>query len=74
MPRFGGPDDPILAIYADIPAQPLSLREATEQRAARLEMGMGRLPASHYGWADAEDAPDRDERIDEEARRQEQHP
>lgn len=61
-------DDPILAIYTNVPAQPQSLRAATEDRAARLEMGMGRLPADRYGWSDVEDEADYDERLEEEAR------
>mgnify|MGYP001608780329 CR=1 FL=1 len=45
-------------MYQEAHQEP-SLREWTEQRAARLSTGMGRLPASFYGWSD----PDTDEEI-----------
>lgn len=66
-------DDPILQIFQHVIEEKRSLKHLTEERAARLESPFGRLPADYYGWSDAEeDEPGRDEKIEEEARRQEQ--
>jgi hypothetical protein len=60
-------------IFADTPSTQ-SLQDATEERATRLESPFGRLPASHYGWSDEGEDPEREERLEAEARRQAQRP
>lgn len=49
-----------------------TLKEETEERAKRLESPFGRLPATEKGWGEENDDPEYEERLEEEARRQEQ--
>lgn len=62
-------DDGLEAIFG--PWKPPTLQEETEDRAKRLNSPFGRRPATDYGWGEEED-PEWQERIEEEARRQEQ--
>lgn len=49
-----------------------TLKEETEDRAARMASPFGRRPATAYGWGEEDNDQDREERLEDEARRQEE--